>query len=320
MTARVRDFIGYGRDTPDFEWPSGKRLAVSVVVNYEEGGERSVLEGDDGSESINCDVPGVRTRIGRRNYVVESHYEYGSRVGHWRLLNILRECGIPATYFAVSGALEKHPDAARSIVDAGHEVVSHGARWIDYDTVDEATERAHMVRSIDSLERLCGVRPAGSYTGRVSAKTRSLVQQLGFQYDSDDYSDDLPFWTPVNGRQHLVLPYSFDCNDMRFASAPGFDTPDDFITHLQRTLDCLRRESLTRPKMMSIGLHLRLAGRPGRAEALREFLLRCKALDDVWFCRRIDIAAFWRHRFPAIDAAEQAAGPRCAPSTQESFA
>ncbi|WP_208513112.1 polysaccharide deacetylase family protein [Variovorax paradoxus] len=299
MSEAVRDFIGYGRARPDFEWPGGRRVALSVVVNYEEGAENCVLEGDTFSEVLNSDVSGATARAGRRNLVVESHYEYGSRAGHWRILDLLAECRVPATYFAVSGALEKHPEAARSIVEAGHEVVSHGARWIDYDEVPEATERAHMARSLDVLERLCGERPVGWYTGRVSPRTRALAVEHGLQYDSDAYNDDLPYWTRVGDKPHLVLPYSFDCNDMRFASAPGFDTPDDFTDHLRRTLACLRREGRRQASMMSIGLHLRLAGRPGRAEALREFLLAASEFPDVWFCRRRDIAQFWRHRFPA---------------------
>jgi len=299
MSEAVRDFIGYGRARPDFEWPGGRRVALSVVVNYEEGAENCVLEGDTFSEVLNSDVSGATARAGRRNLVVESHYEYGSRAGHWRILDLLSECRVPATYFAVSGALEKHPEAARSIVEAGHEVVSHGARWIDYDEVPEATERAHMARSLDVLERLCGERPVGWYTGRVSPRTRALAVEQGLQYDSDAYNDDLPYWTRVGDKPHLVLPYSFDCNDMRFASAPGFDTPDDFTDHLRRTLACLRREGRRQASMMSIGLHLRLAGRPGRAEALREFLLAASEFPDVWFCRRRDIAQFWRHRFPA---------------------
>jgi peptidoglycan/xylan/chitin deacetylase (PgdA/CDA1 family) len=298
MSEAVRDFIGYGRARPDFEWPGGRRVALSVVVNYEEGAENCVLEGDTFSEVLNSDVSGATARAGRRNLVVESHYEYGSRAGHWRILDLLAECRVPATYFAVSGALEKHPEAARSIVEAGHEVVSHGARWIDYDEVPEATEREHMSRSLDVLERLCGERPVGWYTGRVSPRTRALAVEQGLQYDSDAYNDDLPYWTRVDGKPHLVLPYSFDCNDMRFASAPGFDTPDDFTDHLRRTLACLRREGRRQASMMSIGLHLRLAGRPGRAEALREFLLAASEFPDVWFCRRRDIAQFWRHRFP----------------------
>jgi allantoinase len=230
---------------------------------------------------------------------MESHYEYGSRVGHWRILELLAECRIPATYFVVSRAAEKHPEAVRAVVAAGHEIVSHGARWIDYQHVDSATERAHILQSLDTLEQICGERPLGWYTGRVSPNTRALVVEQGLQYDSDGYNDDLPYWTWVHARPHLVVPYTFDCNDMRFAAAPGFNTPDDFTDHLQRTLDALRREAAHRPRMMSVGLHLRLAGRPGRAEALREFLLRAAALPDVWFCRRREIAQFWRERFPA---------------------
>lgn len=299
MNTPARDFVGYGRTRPAFEWPGGRRVAVSVVVNYEEGGESCVLDGDAHSEVLNSDVAGAVPRAGRRNLVVESHYEYGSRVGHWRILDLLQECDIPATYFAVSSALEKHPEAARSIVAAGHEVMSHGARWIDYDCIEEQTEREHMVRSLDVLERLCGQRPVGWYTGRVSPNTRALAVEQGLQYDSDAYNDDLPYWTQVGAQSHLVVPYSFDCNDMRFASAPGFNTPDDFADHLRRTLACLRREGSRHSTMMSIGLHLRLAGRPGRAEALRDFLMSAAEFPDVWFCRRRDIADFWRKKFPA---------------------
>ena len=299
MTAPARDFVGYGRSRPSFEWPGGRRVAVSVVVNYEEGGENCILDGDAHSETLNSDVAGAAAREGRRNLAVESHYEYGSRVGHWRILELLQECDIPATYFAVSSALQKNPDAARSIVAAGHEVVSHGARWIDYEGVDEQIEREHMVESLDTLERLCGVRPVGWYTGRVSTNTRRLAVEQGLLYDSDAYNDDLPYWSEVGSQSHLVLPYSFDCNDMRFSSAPGFNTPDDFSDHLRRTLACLRREGRHRPAMMSIGLHLRLAGRPGRAEALREFLKSAVDFSDVWFCRRCDLADFWRANFPA---------------------
>ncbi|MES2633270.1 MAG: polysaccharide deacetylase family protein [Pseudomonadota bacterium] len=294
-----RDFIGYGEHPPQFEWPGGRRLALSIVVNYEEGAERCVLDGDATCETLNTDVPGARPRAGGRNLAVESHYEYGSRVGHWRILDLLAECGVPATYFVVSQAAQKHPQALAAIVAAGHEVVSHGERWIDYSEVDRETERQHMVRSLDVLEQLCGERPVGWYTGRASVNTRALAVENGLLYDSDAYNDDLPYWTRAGQHQHLVLPYTFDCNDMRFAAAPGFDTPDDFTSHLQRTLDALRRESARRPRMMSIGLHLRLAGRPGRSEALREFLLRAVQLPDVWFCRRRDIATFWRDRFPA---------------------
>jgi peptidoglycan/xylan/chitin deacetylase (PgdA/CDA1 family) len=295
----ARDFIGYGEHPPRFDWPGGRRVALSVVVNYEEGAERCVLDGDDASESLNSDVPGAQPRPGRRNLAVESHYEYGSRVGHWRILELLRECGVPATYFVVSEAARRHPQAIAAIVAAGHEVVSHGERWIDYEGIDIDTERQHMARSLDVLQRLCGERPIGWYTGRASVNTRALAVEHGLLYDSDAYNDDLPYWTRVGERQHLVLPYTFDCNDMRFASAPGFDTPDDFTAHLQRTLDALRREGAHQPRMMSVGLHLRLAGRPGRAQALREFLLRAVQLPDVWFCRRRDIAHFWRDRFPA---------------------
>jgi allantoinase len=301
MSELVRDFVGYGRNRPQFEWPGGKRVALSIVVNYEEGGENCVLDGDAYSETLNSDVIGAQPRLGRRNLNIESHYEYGSRVGHWRILDLLHECQIPATYFAVSSALEKHPEAARSIIEAGHEIVSHGARWIDYEQIDYETENSHMKESLNVIERLSGVRPVGWYTGRISINTRSLAQKHGLLYDSDAYNDDLPYWTRTNNHPHLVLPYNFDCNDMRFSTAPGFNTPDDFLVQLQRTLECLRREGTKHPQMMSVGLHLRLAGRPARTEAIREFLLRTKEYDDVWFCRREDIAMFWHKQFPSSE-------------------
>lgn len=294
----TRDFIGYGRSTPQFSWPNGKRVALSLVVNYEEGGERCILDGDATSEILNSDLSGAEARRGRRNLVMESHYEYGSRVGHWRILNLLKEQQIPATYFVVSSAIAKHPDAGRAIVEAGHEVVSHGARWIDYELVSPATEEQHVVESLRVIEDICGVRPTGWYTGRVSMNTRSIIQRHGLMYDSDAYNDDLPYWTTVNDAPHLVVPYTFDCNDMRFASAPGFNTPEDFYLHLKATLDCLLRESQATPKMMSVGLHLRLVGKPGRTEALRNFLLYAKQFPEVWFCTRQELATFWSEQFP----------------------
>lgn len=293
-----RDFVGYGARPPRIRWPGGHRLALSIVVNYEEGGERCVLDGDAESETLNSDAVGAVSRAGGRNLAVESHYEYGSRVGFWRIQALLAGFRVPATYFVVSSAIERHPQAARAIVEAGHEVVCHGQRWIDYAGMPIETEREHVRGSLDSIERLCGVRPRGWYTGRVSQNTRRLAVEAGMTYDSDAYNDDLPYWVDVDGRDHLVVPYSFDCNDMRFASAPGFNTPDDFLRHLVASFDCLYRESAHGPKMMSVGLHLRLAGRPARTEALRRFFEHVRRHDGVWLCARGQIADHWAQACP----------------------
>jgi len=257
-----RNLIGYGRRPPDPRWPGRARLALQIVLNYEEGGERAILHGDAESEAFLQEVVGMSPLPGVRNLQVESIYEYGSRVGFWRLLRLFAERDIKISVFAVAMALERHSEAARAIVEAGHEVVSHGWRWIDYQFVDEDVEREHMRLAVESLTRVTGSRPLGWYTGRLGPNTRRLVvEHGGFLYDADAYNDDLPYWVVVNDTPHLVVPYTLDNNDMKFGTPQGFNTGDDFFTYLRDSFDTLYAEGAEAPKMMSVGLHARLVGR-----------------------------------------------------------
>jgi allantoinase len=294
-----RDLIGYGRTPPDPRWPGGARLALQIVMNYEEGGERSILHGDAEAEAFLQEVVGAQPLRGVRNLQVESIYEYGSRAGFWRLMRMFAERDIRISVFAVAMALERHPEAAAAIVEAGHEVVSHGWRWIDYQFVSEKVERAHLRRAVEVLTRVTGSRPLGWYTGRLSPNTRRLVvEEGGFLYDADAYDDDLPYWTDVSGTPHLVVPYTLDNNDMKFGLPGGFATGDDWLTYVRDAFDVLYAEGADQPKMMSLGLHMRLMGRPGRAAALARFLDHVARHDRVWICRRIDIARHWREQHP----------------------
>jgi len=294
-----RDLIGYGAKAPDPKWPGGARLALQIVMNYEEGGERSILHGDDFAEAFLQEVVGMQPLKGVRNMQVESMYEYGTRVGFWRLMRLFAERDVKISVFAVGMALERHPQAAAALVEAGHEVVSHGWRWIDYQFVGEDEEREHIRLAIESLTKATGSRPRGWYTGRLSPNTRRLVvEEGGFLYDSDAYNDDLPYWVLVSGKPHLVIPYTLDNNDMKFGMPQGFNTGDDFFTYLRDAFDVLYAEGATAPKMMSVGLHMRLAGRPGRFAALRRFLDHVQRHRDVWICRRIDIAHHWIRHHP----------------------
>ncbi len=294
-----RDLIGYGAKAPDPKWPGGARLALQIVMNYEEGGERSILHGDDFAEAFLQEVVGMQPLKGVRNMQVESIYEYGTRVGFWRLMRLFAERDVKISVFAVGMALERHPQAAAALVEAGHEVVSHGWRWIDYQFVGEDEEREHIRLAIESLTKATGSRPRGWYTGRLSPNTRRLVvEEGGFLYDSDAYNDDLPYWVLVSGKPHLVIPYTLDNNDMKFGMPQGFNTGDDFFTYLRDAFDVLYAEGATAPKMMSVGLHMRLAGRPGRFAALRRFLDHVQRHRDVWICRRIDIAHHWIRHHP----------------------
>lgn len=291
-----RDLIGYGANPPDPRWPNGARLAVQIVLNYEEGGEASILHGDAHAESYLQEVVGAPPLQGVRNLQVESIYEYGSRAGFWRLMRLFREFDMPVTVFAVAMALERHPDAAAAIVAAGHEIASHGWRWIDYQHVPEDEEREHIRRAVEVLTRLTGTHPQGWYTGRLSPNTRRLVvEEGGFLYDADAYNDDLPYWVTEAGRSHLVVPYTLDVNDMKFGTAQGFNQGDDFFTYARDAFDALHAEG---GKMMSVGLHARLIGRPGRIQGLRRFLEHVRAHGDVWVCRRVDIARHWIAEHP----------------------
>ncbi|MBL8700348.1 MAG: allantoinase PuuE [Alphaproteobacteria bacterium] len=298
--AYPRDLVGYGRNPPNPRWPGGACVALSFVVNYEEGGERSVLHGDKTSEAYLHEVVGLTPRKGKRDETVESVYEYGSRAGFWRLLRMFNDRKLQFTSWAVGMAVARNPEAAQAMHDSGHEVASHGWRWIDYQDVPIAEERKHMTLAIEAIQKACGQRPVGWYTGRLSANTRKLVaEEGGFLYDSDSYADDLPYWTNVDGRQHLVVPYTLDNNDMKFGGAQGFNTGEDFFRYLRDAFDTLYREGQEgQPKMMSVGLHCRLVGRPGRAAALARFMDYVQKHDRVWICRRVDIARHWRQVNP----------------------
>ena len=296
-----RDLAGCGRNPPHARWPGGARIAVQFVLNYEEGGETSVLHGDAASETFLSEIVGAQA-FPARHMSMESLYEYGSRAGVWRILRLFRERRLPLTVFGVAMALARQPAVVDAFVADGHEIASHGWRWVSYQDVPEAIEREHMARAVETIARLAGRPPEGWYTGRDSANTRRLVAEHGgFIYSADSYADDLPYYAPVRTAAGevplLIVPYTLDANDMRFATAQGFNTGEQFYTYLKDTFDLLRTEGdpagANAPKMMSVGLHCRLAGRPGRAAALARFLDYVRAHDDVWIARRIDIARHW---------------------------
>ena len=298
-----RDLAGYGANPPDPRWPGGARLALQFVLNYEEGGENCILHGDSASEAFLSEIVGAEAREGVRHMSMESIYEYGSRVGVWRLERLMRQHQVPLTVFAIGMAVERNPEPIRALHKAGHEICSHGYRWIDYQYVDETTERAHMDQAIKAIEQATGERPVGWYTGRTSPNTRRLViEEGGFTYDSDDYNDDLPWWDHRYGRPHLVIPYTLDVNDMRFATPQGFNSGEQFYQYLKDSFDVLYAESERTPRMMSVGLHCRLTGRPGRFAALQRFIRYAKTFDDVWWCRRSDIAQHWHQNHPPDEA------------------
>ena len=294
-----RDLIGYGRIPPDPQWPDQARIAVQFVINYEEGGENCILHGDTGSEAFLSETVGAQALPGVRNMNMESVYEYGSRAGFWRLYRLFTERNLPVTVYAVAMALARHQEAAVAMLDADWEIASHGYRWIDYQYVSEQIEREHMVRAIAIQTEVTGERPLGWYTGRVSPNTlRLVVAEGGFVYCADSYADDLPYWHDLYGRAQLIVPYTLDVNDMRFGSPQGFNSGDQFFTYLKDSFDMLYQEGQTAAKMMSIGLHCRLVGRPGRAAALARFLDYVLQHDRVWVCRRIDIARHWQQTHP----------------------
>jgi putative urate catabolism protein len=286
--------IGYGRTTPQPQWPNGAQLAVQFVINYEEGGENCILHGDAASEAFLSEILGAEPWPGRRHMNMESIYEYGSRAGFWRLHRLFTSRGLPLTVYGVAMALARNPEAVAGMQEAGWEIASHGYRWIEYRDMAEDTERDHLQQAIAIHTRVTGSRPTGWYLGRCSTNTRKLVvQEGGFLYDSDSYADDLPYWNEDYGRPHLIIPYTMDANDMRFVTAQGFNSGEQFFTYLRDTFDMLYAEGETSPKMMSIGLHCRLVGRPGRAAGLERFVDYAQRQANVWFCRRIDIAHHW---------------------------
>jgi putative urate catabolism protein len=300
VTAYPRDLIGYGAHPPHAAWPNGARVALQIVMNYEEGSEYSIPDGDGISETYLTEVPGATLGPDKRDLIVESIYEYGSRAGFWRLMRMFAERKIHVTVFGAALALERNPDAARAIVAAEHEVCSHGWRWVGFQNMSIEQEREEMARAVASIERTIGQRPLGWYCRYApSDNTRRLVvEEGGFLYDSDAYNDDLPYWTQVDGKDHLVIPYTLDANDMKFSVAPGFSAPSGFYDYLKDAFDVLYAEGATTPKMMSVGLHTRLAGRPGRAAALGRFLDYVGQHPDVWIARRVDIARHWIANFP----------------------
>jgi allantoinase len=295
-----RDFVGYGRNPPDPRWPGDAVVAVQFVLNYEEGGENSILDGDPGSETFLSEITPAEA-FGNRHMSMESMYEYGSRAGLWRILRIFEQRGLPLTVFAVARAMQRNPEAVAAFSELGHEIACHGLRWKSYQLIGEDTERAHMAEAMQILTDLTGAAPLGWYTGRDSPHTRDLVvEHGGFVYDSDSYADDLPYWVKVRDTDHLVVPYTLDTNDMRFSSPAGFANGDEFYAHLRDAFDVLYTEGLAgQPKMLSVGLHCRLAGRPSRAKALQRFLDHVQSHDRVWVARRIEIAEHWRAVHPA---------------------
>jgi allantoinase len=289
----LRNMIGYGAKGKSISWPNNARLALQIVLNYEEGGENCVLNGDKYSETFLSEIIGAKAIKGR-HISMESIYEYGSRVGFWRLHKLFKDKNIPVTIFGVGLALEQNPEVCEAIKNGNYEVAAHGYRWIDYQDVKKSVEKKHMQQAIKTIKKIFGSRPLGWYTGRCSPNTRDLVfDEGGFLYDSDSYSDDLPYWEKRGSKRQLIIPYTLDNNDMRFATNQGFNTGDHFYNYLKDSFDALYEEGKTNPKMMSVGLHCRLIGRPGRIQSLKKFLDYVLKFNDIWVCKRIDIAKHW---------------------------
>ena len=288
-----RDLVGYGSKGKKISWPNNAKLALQIVLNYEEGGENSILNGDKYSETFLSEIIGAKAYKGR-HISMESIYEYGSRSGFWRLDRLFKEKKIPVTIFGVGLALKQNSDVCDAIKNGDYEIAAHGYRWIDYQNVKKSVEKKHMQLAIKTIKSIFGSRPLGWYTGRCSPNTRDLVfDDGGFLYDSDSYNDDLPYWEYRGKKKQLIIPYTLDNNDMRFATNQGFNTGDHFYNYLKDSFDALYEEGKTSPKMMSVGLHCRLIGRPGRIQSLKKFLDYVLKFDDIWICKRIDIAKHW---------------------------
>ena len=294
-----RNYIGYGKKSPKISWPNNAKLALQFVLNYEEGGENNILNGDNHSEIFLSEIIGAKPVIGARNMNMESIYEFGSRRGFWRIHDEFNKREIPLTIFAVGLALEKNPEICRAIKDSNFEIASHGYRWIDYQYIDQEIEKVHILKSYELIKKLFGEYPSGWYTGRTSPNTRELiVNNTNIQYDSDSYSDDLPYWEHIGNKKHLIIPYTLDNNDMRFATNQGFNTGDHFFSYLKDSFDCLYNEGTNHfPKMMSVGLHCRIIGRPGRMQSLIKFLDYVQSYDDIWICQRKEIAEHWHNNY-----------------------
>jgi putative urate catabolism protein len=301
-----RDLIGYGRNPPDPRWPGGALLALQLVLNYEEGGENCILHGDAASEAFLSEIVGAQAHAGVRHLSMESIYEYGSRAGFWRLWRLFTGRGLPITVYGVATALARNLEAVAAMREAGWEIASHGLRWIDYQHVAEPVERQHMAEAIRLHTEVTGERPLGWYTGRTSPRTLDLVaEEGGFLYCADSYADDLPYWAPAAGRQQLIIPYTLDANDMRFATPQGFNAGEQFFHYLRDSFDVLYAEGIAgSPKMMSVGLHCRLVGRPGRIAALARFLDHAARHDRVWVTTRLAIAQHWHATHPASETGD----------------
>nr|WP_319486603.1 allantoinase PuuE [uncultured Cohaesibacter sp.] len=301
-TRYLRNMSGYGPTPPKAEWPGGAKIAVQFVINYEEGGENCILHGDAASEAFLSEIVGAAPWPGQRHWNMESIYEYGARAGFWRLHRLFTSMGIPATVYGVASALARSPEQVAAMQEADWEIASHGLKWIEYKDATAESEKADMLEAIRLHEEVTGAKPKGWYTGRCSANTVALAAELGiFDYISDIYDDDLPYWIEAGERDQLLIPYTLDCNDMRFATAQGFNSGDQYFAYLKDTFDCLYEEGATgTAKMMNIGLHCRLVGRPGRVMALKRFMDYAQSKGDVWFARRIDIARHWQAVHPAV--------------------
>jgi len=312
MSDDPRDLVGYGAAPPHPRWPGDARIAVQFVLNYEEGAERSILHGDEVSEFFLSEMVGAAPVAGMRHMSMESLYEYGSRAGFWRIRRLFDDYGLPLTVFGVAQAMERNPAAVEAMLESGWEIASHGYRWIDYQRVAEDVEREHIARAIEIQKALTGERPLGWYQGRTSPNTARLVaEEGGFVYDADSYADDLPYYDAryAQGRPQLIVPYTLDTNDMRFVAVQGFNSGEQFFTYLRDAFETLYAEGETAPKMLSVGLHCRVVGRPARLAALRRFLDHVRSHDRVWVTRRIDIARHWLAVHPYTDDLAQAAGP-----------
>ncbi|HEV7692754.1 MAG TPA: allantoinase PuuE [Hyphomonadaceae bacterium] len=294
-----RDMVGYGAHPPHADWPGNAKIAVQFVINYEEGGENSILHGDKGSEAFLSEMVGAQSHEGERAMAMESLYEYGSRAGFWRLHRLFKEFGMPVTVFGVASAMERNPEAVAAMKDTDWEIATHGYKWIDYQKVAEATEREHIARAIEVHTKLTGSRPLGWYQGRTSPNTARLVaEEGGFIYDADSYADDLPYYDTKNGKPQLIIPYTLDNNDMKFVALNGFDVGKQFAGYLTDAFEALYAEGDVAPKMMSIGLHCRIVAKPGRILGLRKFLEHVASRERVWVARRIDIARHWLSHHP----------------------
>ncbi len=306
-----RDLVGYGRDIPHAQWPNGARIAVQFVINYEEGGENCILHGDAASEAFLSEIVGAAAWPGQRHMNMESIYEYGSRAGFWRLHRLFTERKLPVTVYAVATAMARYPDAVAAMNEAGWEIATHGLKWIEYKDFKKADEAAHIHDAVRIHTEIAGTRPLGFYQGRCSTNTLDIVmEEQGFVYSADSYADDLPYWVAGPHGPQLIVPYTLDTNDMRFATPQGFNSGDQFFTYLKDSFDLLYAEGTTRPKMLSIGLHCRLVGRPGRAAALARFLDYLQSHDKVWVATRLDIARHWIKTHPPKEGYKPSHMPR----------